>query len=1001
MDPSEESYWAIAETDRETSPASHTTTASDQHCEDLFVEQEGYMDKNILDAPDSDSESDSQSLSDGGYSDDGSESEMREEGHQVTLEPTANSKSQQRKRAPRRKNAREYVREVVNKNILRSLEKQIRKELAKKRPISHEALDIVPPKAKRQRRAREINANTDQSTDHNPAPKTSPDNSESAFIPIPLGEMKKVTNAQRQKEIVQKKNTGSNNRRSGTQAADLTEGIKVFGHGKIESLVVGEERRYRLKGMAKTTNLNEYQVGPVAWMVKRENGLAPPYGGVLADDMGMGKTVVCLAGIVGNPPPEIPSDGFSGATLVILPGETTARQWQQELSKHVECISPKEAYYYKRRIHATSGGDISRYKIVFTTYREVLQSLPTAATMNQLQEDLEADKDFDYHTAFRAVAGEIFSVMWYRVVLDEAHEIKNTATKTFQACNHLVRKYIWLLSATPLINKGGDEMFAYVKTLGVEGMDTREDFREKYLGEDNSTALDALINVCTYRRTKQDEFLGEKILKNLMPFKSEVKWVKLSEQERLAYDLMTEAYGKAKAEAKTKAKAEAETKAMSALNIRQMQIISHPYGIEKAFRNDLDPELLRFIFDGLSARPTNDPPTKGGLPMGENLSLPQLLRYANNEALMSACKCGICGTDSIEEPQIINTCSHVFCRNCLLSTWQFKAQEGTCQEKGCKVVYEKETDVTRVFTLGSMEAECDRLVETEAATHASLSSQTPGSGRGSKKKMAAKSSRAAKDKQVKAFSNKKYGADYHGVLPALDVDDYAFIKQGMRENGGIVPLGAKLEATKKLIMQYQDERIQVWDETDKTRKRHETQSPKTIVFHEFTKTAVVLGITLNALGIPFVYLNGKVTPTQKNKAIDAFRDNKDIKVLISSVKTGGQGLNLTCASKIIRVDAWWNASVEQQADGRVHRIGQTQVASSVVIKAENTIDNRIIDMQEEKSEEIARILQDDAHSTELCSELELIKSTAPERYNELVQMGLAAIRREDNEAEML
>ncbi|KAK1715270.1 SNF2 family N-terminal domain-containing protein [Colletotrichum lupini] len=817
----------------------------------------------------------------------------------------------------------------MNENMLRSLKKEIRKELAKKRPISHEALDIVPPKAKRQRRTRKISANTDQSTDNKSAPQASPDNAEGAFIQIPLSEMKKVTNAQRQKEIIQKKSTGSNNRRSGTQASDLYEGIKIFGHGKVESLLVGEERKYGLKGMAETTKLLEPQIGPIAWMVKRENGLAPPYGGVLADDMGMGKTVVCLAGIVGNPPPEIPSDGFSGATLVILPGETTVRQWQQELSKHVECISPKEAYYYKRRNHATSGGDISRYKIVFTTYMEVLQSLPAAATMTKLEEDRGAGEDFDYDTAFRAVAGEIFSVMWYRVVLDEAHQIKNIDTKTFQACNHLTRKYIWLLSATPLINKGGDEMFAYVKTLRVEGMDTREDFREKYLGEDNSTALDALINICTYRRTKQDEFLGEKILKNLMPFTSEVRWVKLSDQERLAYDLMTQAYDKAKAEA--------ETETINALNTRQMQIISHPYGIEKAFRNDLEPDLLKSIFDGFSAQPINDGPTKGGFTTGEHLSLPKLLRYAHNEASMSSWKCGICGTDSIEEPQIINT-------------------------------------VSASITVGSRHAKSDSLTNFLSR---------------SKKKRGAKSSRASKDKQAKAFSNKKYGADYHGVLPALDVDDYAFIKQGMRENGGIVPLGAKLEAAKELIMQYQDERIRF------------LQANILAVFHEFTKTAVILGITLNALGIPFLYLNGKVTPTQKNKAIDTFRDNKDIKVLISSVKTGGQGLNLTCASKIIRVDAWWNASVEQQADGRVHRIGQTQVASSIVIKAENTIDNRIVDMQEEKSEEIARILQDDAHTTELCSDWELMKSTAPVRYKELVQMVLADIRREDNEAEML
>lgn len=53
-----------------------------------------------------------------------------------------------------------------------------------------------------------------------------------------------------------------------------------------------------------------------------------------------------------------------------------------------------------------------------------------------------------------------------------------------------------------------------------------------------------------------------------------------------------------------------------------------------------------------------------------------------------------------------------------------------------------------------------------------------------------------------------------------------------------------------------------------------------IVFHEFTKTALAMGITLNTLGIPFVYLNGKVTAAQKNKAIAAFQNNKDVKVMV-------------------------------------------------------------------------------------------------------------------------
>ncbi|KAJ3942976.1 uncharacterized protein N0V96_007208 [Colletotrichum fioriniae] len=935
MDPSEESYRATAKRDREISPSSHTTTASDQHCEDLFVEQEGYTDRFLLDAPHSDSESGYDSLSDDEYSDDGSEPEMREEGHQVTLKPTVNPKSQQRKRAPRRKNARDYVERVVNDKILRSLRNQIRKELAKKRPISYEALDIVPPKAKKPRRTREMDSKVMSTTSH--PPEGSHYASETPSIRLPLSEMTKVSNAARQKDISLRRNTGSDIRRSGTQSRDIAEAIKVFGHGKIECYtdLVNNSRRYGLKGMAKSTKLIEWQLTPAAWMVKRENGLAPPYGGVLADQMGMGKTMVSLACIVGNPPQDASPDGFSGATLIIAPKEVVARQWQQEISAHVECIGPKEVYFYKRNNHATSGGDISRYKIVITTYQELVLSLPSDQVMADLKKDYEEDEDFG--KAFREVAGEVFQVRWYRVILDEAHEIKNTNTK---------------------------ETFSIVKTLRVENMKTKENFKGAF--PESSIQLDALM-------TEEDEFLGEPILKNMMPFETEVRWVQLSKQERLTYDsLMTEAYGKSEDKKIRK-------KLKSIRTTRQRQFISHPYGIEKGLRTELAPDLLEHMFNSLGV--VNDGMAGDDVPTGQELSLQSLVRYTHNEAMMSVNTCGICGTKSIQEPHIIDT---------------FKAKEGVCQQKGCKSAYEKEIDVRRVMTLATKEAECDRLDETEAAAHASSSVQTPSSGRGLKrKKTVGKPSQAAREKQKRAFINKKYGADFNGALPKLSDEGLSFIKQGMRENDGAMPLGTKLNVAINLIVQYQQERIKVWDKDDITQRKYEIQSPKTIVFHEFTKTAVALGIALNALGITFVYLNGGLTETQKKKAIEAFQENKDIKVLIASFRIGGQALNLTCASKIIRIDSWWNESAEKQADGRVHRVGQMQVASSVDIKVKDTIDDRIREIQAGKSEKIDHCLQDDGHSIPLFSELELIKLTAPQRYKELVQLQLDIIKEED------
>lgn len=123
-----------------------------------------------------------------------------------------------------------------------------------------------------------------------------------------------------------------------------------------------------------------------------------------------------------------------------------------------------------------------------------------------------------------------------------------------------------------------------------------------------------------------------------------------------------------------------------------------------------------------------------------------------------------------------------------------------------------------------MEEECDRLDEEEAAAHAatSTSDQTLSgiAAKNKKNKLAAsKAAQSSKEKEKRLYINKKYGADVNGVAPTLTEGDLAFIKLGMRENGGVLPLGAKLTVARELILEYQKERIQVGDEL---------QSPKII-----------------------------------------------------------------------------------------------------------------------------------------------------------------------------
>jgi len=84
---------------------------------------------------------------------------------------------------------------------------------------------------------------------------------------------------------------------------------------------------------------------------------------------------------------------------------------------------------------------------------------------------------------------------------------------------------------------------------------------------------------------------------------------------------------------------------------------------------------------------------------------------------------------------------------------------------------------------------------------------------------------------------------------------------------------------------------------------------------------------------------------------------------ISSTRCGGLGLNLTCANRVILVDLWWNIAIEAQAFGRVQRIGQTKPMYFAKIMARNTIDQVLVDVQTQKENNIAAVLQDNKSET--------------------------------------
>ncbi len=104
---------------------------------------------------------------------------------------------------------------------------------------------------------------------------------------------------------------------------------------------------------------------------------------------------------------------------------------------------------------------------------------------------------------------------------------------------------------------------------------------------------------------------------------------------------------------------------------------------------------------------------------------------------------------------------------------------------------------------------------------------------------------------------------------------------------------------------------------------------------------------LSAAGIAFVELRGDTA--DRAEPVRAFEAG-EVPLFLISLKAGGRGLNLTSADTVIHYDPWWNPAVEDQASDRAHRIGQTKSVFVYKMIAEDTVEERILELQQRKAE---------------------------------------------------
>lgn len=335
-------------------------------------------------------------------------------------------------------------------------------------------------------------------------------------------------------EIIRKtsQDRGRRPREIGQERQAILKASRSFGYGRVK---VDENGHWLLDGMK--SGLYNHQLLGASFMVLRELSATTPKGGINADGMGLGKTLQLLATIVANPPPKEYRDRDQKSTLIVAPA-AIIYQWLSEIRLHVEKRRLPRILRYKRS-YKLSERTILDHDIVITTYAEVMNSFPFPDDEKQFEKLLEGDPDY-YPTGYEEDIGDLHKITWYRIVLDEAHAMKNYQSRTSIACQRLKGKYRWCLTGTPILNRL-EEFYPYIRFLRIERTQTFQVFKSWFCNAENEedvSRLVALLNGCMIRRNMRTMLLGRPVVSLPDPH-PEVLWIKFSREERIIYDIVS------------------------------------------------------------------------------------------------------------------------------------------------------------------------------------------------------------------------------------------------------------------------------------------------------------------------------------------------------------------------------------------------------------------------------------------------------------------------------
>ncbi|KAI0817392.1 SNF2 family N-terminal domain-containing protein [Xylaria sp. FL0064] len=282
----------------------------------------------------------------------------------------------------------------------------------------------------------------------------------------------------------------------------------------------------RIKGMSST--IRDYQAVGAAFMVRLERSRKDCRGGIIADDMGIGKTVQGIACMMVNFPSKKAMSEHRGTTLIIVPNQGLVKQWAEELSRHAE-ISSRQVCKYAGG-GKIGGLGIKGYPFVLATYGQV-------------------EREFRFfHNKNEEDEAPLFEIEFFRIILDEADSIKNYHGKT---CGELRAKLKWVLSGTPLRNSV-DECLPYFRFLGINVEEDLDSFINKWGKPESSETYDRTMQILAkimLRREAGQMFLGREMCA-LPKSHYEDRLLRITEEEKAVSRYLQQAMCRAEEDAK-------------------------------------------------------------------------------------------------------------------------------------------------------------------------------------------------------------------------------------------------------------------------------------------------------------------------------------------------------------------------------------------------------------------------------------------------------------------